>query len=68
MILSESPNAEVKQVPQGLEGDFSKAIDSLASDIIEAVKSGEPGKVSRSLKQFIKLCEREEEYSVEEGE
>lgn len=68
LILSESPKAQEKEVPQGIESDFSKAHDSLANDIIEAIKEGEPGKVSRSLKQFIKLCGKEDEYSVEEGE
>lgn len=68
LILSESPKTIEKDVPQGLEGDFSKAHDSLAEELINGFKSGDPRMVSRSLKQFIQLCGREEEYSVEEGE
>lgn len=68
LILSESAGPKEKEVPQGLEGDFSKAHDSIAKDLIEGIKSGDPRMVSRSLKQFIVLCEKEEEYSVEEGE
>lgn len=68
LILSESPKPVEKEVPQGLEGDFSKAHDSIAKDLIEGIKSGDPRMVSRSLKQFVQLCEKEEEYSGEEGE
>lgn len=68
LILSEGHRPEEKSVPQGLEGDFSKAHDLIAKDLIEGIKSGDPGKVSRSLKSFIQMCEKEEEYSVEEGE
>lgn len=69
LILSESPaKAEEKEVPQGLEGDFSKAHDAMAKDLIEGFKAGDPGMVSRALKQFIKLCSKEEDYSEIEGE
>ena len=69
LILSEYPKkAEEKEVSQGLESDFSKAHDAIASELIEALKAGDPGKVSRSLKSFIKLCSKEEEYSEPEGE
>ena len=69
LILSEMPkHMEEKEVPQGIEADFSKAHEALASEMVEAFKQGEPGKVSRALKQFIKLCVKEDEYSVEEGE
>jgi hypothetical protein len=68
IILSEMPKkVEEKSVPQGIEADFSKAHDALSEDIIQGVKDGEPGKVSRSLKQFFQLCMKEGEYS-EEGE
>lgn len=68
IILSEAPvKAEEKKVPQGIEADFSKAHDALAGDIVKGVQDGDPGMVSRSLKQFFKLCAKEGEY-VEEGE
>lgn len=68
LILKEHHRPEEKEVPQGLEGDFSKAHESIAKDLIEGIKSGDPGKVSRSLKQFMQMCGKEEEYSDEEGE
>jgi hypothetical protein len=68
LILSESHAPKEKEVPQGLEGDFSKAHESIAKELIEAIKSGDPRTVSRSLKTFMQMCEKEEEYSVEEGE
>jgi predicted metal-dependent hydrolase len=68
LILSEVPKMEVEtEVPKGLESDFSKAHEALASEIISAVKGEDSLKLSRSLKQFVKLCEKEEEYS-EEGD
>lgn len=68
LILSQTHEpVKEKEVPQGIEADFSKAHDALASDMIDGFKNGEPGKVSRSLKQFIQLCMKEDEYS-EEGE
>lgn len=68
IILSESPKPDGKEVSQGIESDFSGAIESIAKDLIEGVKSGDPRMVSRSLKHFIQMCGKEEEYSVEEGE
>jgi hypothetical protein len=69
IILSEMPkHIEEKEVPQGIEADFSKAHEELAKEMIDGFEQGEPGKVSRALKQFIKLCMKEDEYSVEEGE
>lgn len=67
LILSERPKVEEKAVPQGIEADFSQGLDALASDLVEGLKGGDPGMVSRSLKQFIKLCMKEGEYSEEEG-
>lgn len=67
LILSEDFKPKEKEVPQGLEGDFSKAHESIAKDLIDGIKSGDPGMVSRSLKQFYQMCEKEEEYSDEEG-
>ena len=49
-ILSEIPKIEVKDVPVGLEADFGKACEECASDLIEAVKAGEPGKVVRKAR------------------
>lgn len=68
LILSESPRPQEKEVSQGLEGDFSKAHELIAKDFIDGIKSDDPGKVSRSLKQFIMMCEKEDEYSEPEGE
>lgn len=69
LILSEKPKmATEKAVPQGIEADFSDAHEALAGDLVKGIQSGDPGMVSRSLKQFIQLCMREDEYSVEEGE
>lgn len=68
LILNEMHKPKEAEVPQGLEGDFSKAHDAIAKELIEGIKNGEPGKVSRSLKQFIQMCEKEEEYSDVEGE
>ena len=67
-ILSESMKPQEKEVSQGLEGDFSKAHDLIAKDLIEGIKSGDPGMVSRSLKHFVQMCEKEEEYSESEVE
>lgn len=67
LILSENHKPKEKEVPQGLEADFSQAHDSLAKEICDGVQAGDPGMVSRALKQFIKLCSKEDEYSVEEG-
>lgn len=67
IILSERPKIEEKPVPQGIEADFSQGLEALAKDLVEGLKGGDPGMVSRSLKQFIKLCVKEDEYSeVEE--
>lgn len=69
IILSESPKKiEEKNVPQGLESDFSIGLESLASEMIEGLKNGEPGMVAKALKQFIILCKKEEEYSEPEGD
>jgi hypothetical protein len=68
LILSESPRPQEKEASQGIEGDFSKAHDQIAKDLIDGIKSGDPGKVSRSLKHFIQMCEKEEEYSEPAGE
>lgn len=62
-ILSEGPKkAKEKEVPNGLEADFSEALESLAGELCAAVQSGDPGMVSRSLKRFIHLCQKEGEY------
>lgn len=63
MVLSESPKLIEKDVPQGVEGDFSVACEQCAKDLIDAVKAGEPRMVSRALRQFMAMAEREEEYS-----
>lgn len=68
VILSERPKKIEKDVPQGIESDFSMGLDSLAGEIIEGLKNGEPRMVSQALKQFIQLCLKEEEYSEPEGE
>jgi hypothetical protein len=68
LILSEAPKKQEKDVPQGIEADFSQAHDAIAKDIIDAVQAGDPGMVSRALKQFVKLCSKEDEYSVDEVE
>lgn len=68
LILSESQKPKEKEVSQGLEGDFSKAHELIAKDLIDGLKSDDPGKVSRSLKQFFQMCEREDEYSEPAGE
>lgn len=67
VILSEGPKkAEEKEVPNGLEADFSDALESLAGEIVASVQSGDPGMVSRSLKRFIQLCHKEGEYGPRE--
>jgi len=69
IIISEShKQPEEKDVPQGLEADFSKAHEASISDFMQAIKQDEPGKASLALKQFIKLCSKEDEYSEPEGE
>lgn len=68
LILNEVHKPKEKEVPQGIEGDFSKAHESIAKELIDAIKSGDPRMVSRSLKMFFQVCDKEEEYSVEEGE
>lgn len=69
VILSESPKKlKEESVPQGIEADFSQAQESLAGEIIEGLKNGDPRMVSQALKQFIVLCDKEEEYSEPEGE
>lgn len=68
-ILSESPvKVEEKPVPQGLESDFSKALESSASELIDGIDKKEPLRVAKALKQFMAMCSREEEYSEPEGE
>lgn len=62
-IMSEMRMPEEKKVPEGLEADFSKACEKCASDVIEGVKAGDPRMVSRALRQFFAMSEREEEYS-----
>lgn len=69
IILSEhAKKPEEKEVPQGIEADFSKAHDAFSGDIIKGIQSGDPGMVTRSLKGLIKLCLKEDEYSDPEGE
>lgn len=68
LILSETQEPTQKDVPKGLESDFSKAHEALAGDMIEAFKEGNAEMASRCLKQFIKLYSKEDNYSVEEGE
>lgn len=68
-IISEShKKPEEKNVPDGLEADFSKAHEAAMSDFMQAIKQDEPGKASLALKQFIKFCIKEDEYSEPEGE
>ena len=62
-ILSEIPKIDVKDVPVGLEADFGKACEACASDLIEAVKAGEPGKVVRAMKSLMQMIDKEDEYS-----
>ena len=69
LILSESPGKpEEKEVSNGLEADFSKAHEALAKEVIDGIKSDDAMKVSKALKKFYMLCEKEEEYSELEGE
>jgi hypothetical protein len=69
LIISENHQApKEKDVPQGLEADFSKAHESAMSEFMQALEQGEPGKASLALKQFIKFCIKEDEYSEPEEE
>lgn len=63
LILSEAPKNEEKKVPSGVEGDFSKACEQCASELIDGIKAGDPRMVSRALKHFVELSGREDEYS-----
>lgn len=65
LILSEVPKAAVeeKSVPNGIEADFSKAHEALAGDMLDALKSEDKSKFSKALKQFIMLCDKEDDYS-----
>lgn len=63
LILSEKQKPKETEVPQGLEADFSQAHESLAKEFIEGIKNDDPGMVSRSLKQFIQLCVKEDDYT-----
>jgi hypothetical protein len=68
VILSEMRAPEAKDVPSNLESDFSGACDQCSQEIIEGIQAGDPGKVSRALKRFMAMAEREEEYSEPVGE
>lgn len=68
VILSEMAAPQQKDVPQGLEADFGGACDQCSKELIDGIKAGDPGKVSRALKQFMAMSEREEEYSEPVGE
>lgn len=67
LVLSERPShMEEKEVPQGLEGDFSLACEAIGKDIIEAIKSEDPRALAQGLKHLLKLSLKEDEYSEEE--
>jgi hypothetical protein len=70
LILAESPKKLDKEVPQGMEGDFSPALEAYANDLIAAVKNEDPKMLVNALKELIVACEKEEEYvpSVEQVE
>jgi hypothetical protein len=69
LILKERvKKPEEKEVPQGLEADFSKAHEAVAKDLMNAVKADDAKGVCRAMKSFYHLCEKESEYSVEVGE
>jgi aromatic ring-opening dioxygenase LigB subunit len=61
IILAESPKH--KNVPQGLEGDFSPAMEAYAKDVIEAVEAKDAKALAMALKELIYACQHEDEYS-----
>ncbi len=65
IVLGEQ-KPEEKKVSDGLEADFSPAYEAAAKDIMEAVKSEDSAKLISALKGFVKMCEKEEDYSPEE--
>ena len=69
IILSEkSPKPKEESVSNGLEADFSSGYEGLAGDIMSAVKSGDSKKLASSLKEFMQICMREDEYSDSDEE
>lgn len=69
VIMSEThKEPEEKNVPQGLEADFSKAHEASMGEFMQAMEAGDPGMGVRALKQLIKLCLKEDEYSEPEGD
>lgn len=65
IVLGEKPKEEVKA--QGLESDFSPAYEAASKDMMEALESKDAKKYASALKEFIMLCDKEEDYSEEEG-
>lgn len=69
LVLSERPRqTEEREVPQGLEGDFSLACEALGKDIIEAVKAEDATMLAKSIKHLMKLAMKEDEYSEVEDD
>jgi hypothetical protein len=68
IILSEKAHKpKEEEVSSGLESDFSGGYESIASDVMSAVKSGDSKKLASSLKEFMQMCMSEDEYS-DDGE
>lgn len=69
IILSEKhQKPKEEKVSSGLESDFEGGYESIASDVMSAVKSGDAKKLASSMKEFIQMCMSEDEYSEDESE
>ena len=68
IILGEQPKVEEKQVPNGLEPDFSSAYGAMAKSIIDAIKEGKPEVLASALKDFVFACDKEDDYTEDKME
>lgn len=60
IVLGEKP--EQQEQSTGLDPEFSPAYEAAAKDLMDAVKSDDPKLAVKALKDFFKLCEKEEDY------
>jgi hypothetical protein len=66
IVLGEKPVE--KKVPEGLESDFSPALEASAGDMLSAFESKDAKKLASALKEFVMMCEKEEDYQEESSE
>jgi hypothetical protein len=66
IVLGEKP--EQKEQSTGLEPEFSPAYEAAAKDLMEAVKTDNTKLAAKALKEFFKLCDKEEDYYPETEE